>query len=177
MLKRSLSVLLALSLGLFLVACEVQNDTDATEGDTVTGDGVALDTTPLPCSDDGICEDQCALDGNFDPDCFYGVAECKDADATALLENWFAGTMKDKMSPNARNCDWTVGKCDAQFRCDDGVASPRPCFCDPDCYTSADGVPTGLVDPCTADDHCDTWCPTGLDPDCSGNADDGKYCQ
>lgn len=44
----------------------------------------------------------------------------------------------------------------------------NPCACDSDC---------DLYETCEGDGHCDTWCPTGSDPDCDGQSGDGKYCQ
>jgi hypothetical protein len=173
MLKRSLAFVVAMAMGLFVMGCEVQNDTDAAGDDVAAGDGAEGDTTPAdPCpgTADWACDPICAEEGTFDADCFTTTAKCGDADSTALLTEWFNGTFHDVMSENTRNCNWTDGVCDAQFRC-----SLKRCFCDPDCYNDAVD-PMEAMPACAEDGHCDTWCPTGEDADCAGNADDGKYC-
>ncbi len=62
-------------------------------------------------------------------------------------------------------CDYNDGICEAAFRC-----NPVTCSCDRDCLR-------GERHACDPDDHCDSWCPRGLDPDCEGDPDDGKYCE
>jgi hypothetical protein len=173
MLKRSLALVMVAGLGLFLAACEVQNDTDSTEGDVMVGDGAGTDTAPVdecPGTTAWACDEACAEGGIFDADCYTTVAKCGDANSTALLTDWFNGTYGPVMSENTRNCNWTDGVCDSQFRC-----SNKRCFCDPDCYNDAVD-PMEAMPACAEDGHCDTWCPTGEDLDCAGNADDGKYC-
>lgn len=170
MLKRSLALIALLAFG--LLGCEVQNDTDSSGTTDVTEDGTG-DVGPIdPCP--GVtgwtCDEECAANGIFDADCYTTVAKCGDANSTALLTDWFNGTYHDVMSENTRNCNWTDGVCDAQFRC-----SNKRCFCDPDCYDDA-ADPIVAMPACGEDGHCDTWCPTGEDADCAGNADDGKYC-
>ena len=167
--KRSLTILMMLALGLFVFACEVEDDTTDTVAETVTDvDDSDVDTDPCLT---GVCSEACAVKGDFDADCFQAEAECVGADAQAILTAWFEGAYTDVMSPNTRNCDWTPLICDTQFRC-----NAIHCFCDPDCYVKdADGnyeTPPS----CSDDGHCDSWCPTGGDVDCAGDADDGKYC-
>ena len=211
--KRSLTILMMLALGLFVFACEVEDDTTDTVDET-TG----AETTPLECDKhDGLCDPDCVAEGTFDPDCcmaedmdgvcdaakakdgkcdpdcydatlLEGEKDCRDNDDfEAILEDWFQGFGADGekwMSPTARNCDWTPAVCDAQFRCDAGVAVPRPCFCDPDCYAhTATGELLEIMLPCDEDGHCDTWCPTDTDPDCpmdndgdGVDEDDGAKC-
>ncbi|GMV41835.1 MAG: hypothetical protein AMXMBFR64_35510 [Myxococcales bacterium] len=58
-------------------------------------------------------------------------------------------------------CDYNP-VCEAAMKCSSGK-----CSCDPECNHG---------EACGADGHCDTWCPTGVDADCAGSPDDGKYC-
>lgn len=55
-------------------------------------------------------------------------------------------------------CDWHDSICEPSAEC-----STDACGCDPDCDS-----PSLLPGPCGRDGHCDTWCPTGADPDCEG---------
>lgn len=83
-------------------------------------------------------------------------------------------TDPDCQGPGPCDCDWYDWVCEASARC-----SSETCACDADCHTA------GVSDiACTADSHCDTWCPTGVDPDCGGAVNEdcapgptsGDYC-
>ena len=173
---KRMSILMALMLGLFVVACEVEDDADTTD-DTAVAE--TTDTTEEDAGDTdpcitGECSEECAATGLMDIDCMPTGAECKEAYASTMLQAWKDGQYTDVMSENTLNCDWTPGICDAQFRCRD-----IHCFCDPDCYVEdAAEAGTYLDAPvCSDDAHCDSWCPTGVDPDCASEPDkDGKYC-
>ena len=178
MLKRSLAFVMAMGLGLFLVACEVQNDTDSTEGDVTVGDGVTGDTTDqCPGTTEWACDEQCAEDGVFDPDCI--APNCNAAEAVALIVAWKASGKANLLPANDDTCAYynadgsspygaddavhKVAVCEAQFKC-----SNIACFCDPDC--------AGGIEPCGADGHCDSWCLKDTDPDCAGDEKNGKGC-
>jgi hypothetical protein len=100
----------------------------------------------------------CGEDGTCNPSCRYD-ADCACAsDGTC---NPSCRADPDCAKPSC-SCDYTPGTCEVKSKC-----SPDVCTCDDDC--------TG-VSPCGSDGHCDTWCPTDWDPDCAGDADNGKYC-
>jgi len=61
------------------------------------------------------------------------------------------------------DCDFYAGICEP-----DSPGSTTACACDPDC--------TGGT-PCDSDGHCDTWCPSGADPDCTCACDYNEYCE
>lgn len=86
-------------------------------------------------------------------------AEC--GGGKVCVENGTGAILTAALS-DACDCDWTPSICEPGDRC-----SGDKCACDLDCAHQ---------DPCVEDAHCDTWCPTGTDPDCAGNPDDGKYC-
>jgi hypothetical protein len=190
--KKWMAMLAALMASVAVSGCETLNnlDSDATDGeatvdasggstdtDAVTSDDTGASTTdtgpvgptdPCPGTADWSCDLMCAEAGTLDNDCNTSTSKCDDPKAQATLKSWMAGKYKSVMSEKTPNCDWTPGKCDAQFRC-----SNKRCFCDPDCYDDATLAPKPA---CSSDGHCDTWCPKGEDPDCKGKADDGKYC-
>jgi hypothetical protein len=66
-------------------------------------------------------------------------------------------------------CDFWGFVCEAKDQC-----SAVVCDCDPDCQDTC--TANELLAPCRTDGHCDTYCPTGTDPDCVGDPDDGKFC-
>lgn len=82
-----------------------------------------------------------------DPDCSGGGEACS---ADARCDTWCPANVDPDC---ACNCDYNDGICEAASR-----DSSATCRCDADC---ADGH-----EACEADAHCDTWCPTGVDPDC-----------
>jgi hypothetical protein len=140
------------------------------EGLTCSGGACKEDQDPCVA---GECSVECAAIGAFDIDCLPAGAECQEAYAATILQTWKDGEYGDVMSENVLNCDWTPGICDAQFRCRD-----VHCFCDPDCYIEDSASPGTYLEPpvCAYDGNCDSWCPTGVDPDCAGSDKDGKYC-
>jgi hypothetical protein len=119
----------------------------------VDGDGYGIDVAKCLCEPwaagkytataAGDCDDK-------DPAVHPGSAEVcdgKDNDCDGKTDNAAEGCACD--------CDYFSGICEAAEQ-----NSAVACACDPDC--EAGGVP------CAFDDHCDTWCPTGADPDCAG---------
>lgn len=161
-------LVLILSLGLLITGCEVDEGGDVTESDTITANDTAEgdtveETTANPCIEDNTCNvDDCALLGNYDPDCHALSCTAKgsqagghteqniDPEAKQIIDQWKADGY-DYSDISA--CDWYSGICEAQFK-DSNIA----CFCDADC--------TEGVEPCASDGHCDNWCPAGYDPDC-----------
>lgn len=107
----------------------------------------------LACESDGYCNaSKCTL--AEDPDC-NPAAPC---DPMSCGYN--------KWDP-ACDCNYYGGVCEIVAHCSQAV-----CACDTDCTP-----PGGELKPgCVADDHCDSWCPTGSDPDCAGSAKDGAKC-
>lgn len=94
------------------------------------------------CTADGICDGRCSND----PDC--GSQDCT------------AGNTCNSRCTMDTDCRQ---KCPCDFNKD--ICEPVEenstvrCGCDPDCLNQD-------AAPCTKDGHCDTWCPTGTDPDC-----------
>lgn len=93
------------------------------------------------CLADGFCDQVCASD----PDC-AGVSCAGDGvcEATCSDDPDCFGTCP---------CDYYGGICEAIE-----PDTTDKCGCDPTC--------AGDAESCGADDHCDTWCPEGTDPDC-----------
>jgi hypothetical protein len=105
---------------------------------------------------------------NFDP----GGAACAaedgrptDPDCNTAIKG--LGDTSNKFWDPGCECNYWGGICEAIAKCANAV-----CLCDTDC-TTPDGA---LESACVFDFHCDTFCPTGEDPDCSGE-DDGKWCE
>ncbi len=57
------------------------------------------------------------------------------------------------------SCDYYFGVCETK-----SANKETACACDPDC--KVDGQRDVLKNACVADDHCDSWCPLLVDPDC-----------
>jgi|GEM_PF-2852274 len=171
MLKRSLALVAMLTLG--LMGCEVQNDTDATEGDGVEQDttGDVGPTDPCPGVTGWACDETCAIEGTFDPDCFVAGGCDASTQAKDLIKAWKAEGWADQLPTTSDKCDFNPGVCEIQFKC-----NTIPCFCDEDCYVKNTDGTWATPPTCTSDGHCDTWCVKGTDPDCANNPDDGKYC-
>ena len=66
---------------------------------------------------------------------------------------------------NYCRCDFYFDVCEARKK-----DSQSACQCDPDCEPKikslADISEFQLKDPCMKDEHCDSWCPSFIDPDC-----------
>jgi hypothetical protein len=180
--KRVLWSVLALVAGLYVAGCEVDNaESETTGGDTITGevsDETAGEVVADPCpgvdqntvDQTSTCDENCVSTGTFDPDC--NSDGCLSTNAQKIITH-YKGLGKSFGTKDT--CDYNYGQdathpavCEVMFRCSD-----LPCFCDPDCFDTENAV-------CTADDHCDTWCPTDIDPDCVGKTKEegnGKYCE
>ena len=104
------------------------------------------------CELDGMCNFLCVdVEGTpQDPDCNPNVP----------------GKGESAQQNPSCDCDYWGFVCEAASQC-----SSTACDCDPDC-----AHPTETIEPCGADLHCDTWCPTGTDWDCANLSEDGKYC-
>jgi hypothetical protein len=168
--KRSLTILAMLALGMFLFACEVEDDATDAVDDTTAGE-VAADVDDDPCLT-ATCSADCAEAGDFDADCLPVEENCKDTIAQVILTDWANGMYAEDLNLDDLKCDYNENICEAQFKCSDAH-----CFCDIDCYMKdADG--NWEAPPvCAEDGHCDSWCPTDSDPDCeAGDAKNGKYC-
>lgn len=61
------------------------------------------------------------------------------------------------------SCDYYFGVCETK-----ATNKETACACDPDC--KLDGYSGVLKGACGADDHCDSWCPPFVDPDCLQSA-------
>jgi hypothetical protein len=100
-----------------------------------------------------ICEPgapNSAVACSCDPDCSGGKQPCGD---DGHCDSWCpAGVDPDC----GCSCDYNE-YCEAAER-----DSSETCLCDPDCE------PHDWA--CSDDGHCDTWCPTGYDPDCGKDA-------
>lgn len=128
----------------------------------ICGDGTCNGTeTCNTCSQDCACAPFCG-DGHCDDDescTVEGLEEAGDCVADCGYCD----------QPDC-DCDYNEDVCEPEEK-----NSTVACYCDPDCE---------FLDPCDADDHCDTWCPAGTDPDCGssegycgdGTCDDGEYC-
>ncbi len=72
------------------------------------------------------------------------------------LSAWLIGELAPAamiaVPPEPCDCDYNAA-CEAAER-----DSTQTCACDPDC--------AGGHEACEADEHCDTWCSAGADPDC-----------
>ncbi len=113
------------------------------------------------CGQDGHCDTWCPT--SVDPDCIGDPDDGKYCEnpSECSADGWCDTSCGyDPDCGGTCDCDGTNGICDAGARC-----SEYGCDCDPDCGTA-----------CDLDSHCDTWCPTSVDPDCIGDPDDGKYC-
>ena len=99
-----------------------------------------------PCAEDDLCDDWCPAGADLD----CGAVEVCDP---AL---WYDEDCKD---PDCA-CDYHDAICEIGAKDDPNL---KPCFCDEDC---------GVTDEaCSADEHCDTWCPDQTDPDCGAAPD------
>jgi len=171
-----------------VVGCELEgggplDDEFADTGTTDTGNTTDTggEVPPERCIADGVCEPGC---GGADPDC--GVCSCDrqvgrcdagapnstarcDCDPDCAGAGAFAcgtdgscdtycpsGSDPDCAPPPPAECacDYYRNVCEARSR-----GSSDVCACDPDC--------AGGRSACSDDGHCDTFCPDGVDPDCS----------
>ncbi|MCA9523047.1 MAG: metallophosphoesterase [Myxococcales bacterium] len=111
-------------------------------------DGTQLYKSPvrtkikLDCGADGVCDGRCASD----PD-------CSSQDCTAGNSCNIHCTM-DVDCRSDCPCDFNKDICEPLEK-----GSTTRCACDPDCMNED-------AAPCKKDGHCDSWCPTGTDPDC-----------
>jgi hypothetical protein len=127
-------------------ACAPSADPDCTPSPACT-----CDALPNVCN---VTASGSATPCACDPDCAARSA-CSDDDYcdTACPEN---------TDPNCRcNCNYNENVCEARAR-----GSREACICDIDC------VPAGQA--CTRDSHCDSWCPSGVDPDCAPFSGNGQ---
>jgi hypothetical protein len=122
------------------------------------------------------CMDECMPSGSTQcSSSGGGTRMCGNFDADSCLE--FGPTTSCSSGQTCRasgssascvaacSCDYNMGICEPAAR-----SSTAPCTCDPDC--------TGGAMPCQGDGHCDTWCPAGVDPDCTACACDyNPYCE
>ncbi|NUN14159.1 MAG: hypothetical protein HUU55_11045 [Myxococcales bacterium] len=163
-----LGAFLAFGLGFGVTACEVEDSegdatgtTDTTGGsDTTGGEDTGGGECPSPtlCGEDGFCNILCGENNGLPIDFDCNINTPANSDKA-----------DNKTSPNSCSCDYWGFVCEASEKC-----TSTPCDCDADCADVC--TDATLIAPCGADDHCDTWCPTGVDPDCAGDPEDGKYC-
>jgi hypothetical protein len=123
---------------LALGACEIIDDLSDAQ-DAVGG----ADTTEQYCIADQWCDPDC----QYDPDC--GSAPDCTSDSWC---NPDCATGNDPDCQSECSCDYNEF-CEAAAK-----GSSSTCTCDTDC--------AGGKSACSADYHCDTFCPTGVDPDC-----------
>ena len=111
----------------------------------------------------------CEADGYCNPHCVdeEGTPTDEDCNPVTPLNS------EDSSKSDTCDCDYWGFVCEAAAKC-----STHPCPCDPDCAGSVghDEILVGEIAACNADEHCDSWCPTGADPDCEGHEWDGKQC-
>jgi hypothetical protein len=181
-----ISTVFALIVGLAVMGCEVEDDSDASDttgGDTGGGGDSTLPGTEdcdnsadddgdgdVDC-DDSDCADEpacvvvnCAENGSCNPDCVdAGTNLPTDPDCNQCTPE----TSDESCQNPSCSCDYWGFVCEAEKKCSD-----VPCECDPDCID----LEQGLFEACNSDGHCDTWCKTDVDPDCSGDPDNGKHC-
>jgi tartrate-resistant acid phosphatase type 5 len=93
------------------------------------------------CGADGFCDQLCSAD--------------VDCEAVSCLED---GQCERTCSDDP-DC-WGTCACDYYPGICEVIENPSSvkCGCDPACAADAQA--------CVADEHCDTWCPDGVDPDC-----------
>lgn len=136
---------LLVALGIVFIAfagCEIIDDLSDAQ-DTAGG----AETTEQYCIADQWCDPEC----NYDPDCGSGP-DCTN-------DNWCnpdCATGGDPDCAVACTCDYHDGICEPTAK-----ESSAACACDDDC--------AGGKTPCGDDGHCDTWCPSGTDPDCGSS--------
>lgn len=124
------------------------------------------------CELDGTCDARCTADPDCGCTCNFNPGICEpqakgqttacscDPDCLPDKKPCALDGHCDSWCP--ANTDPDCGSCDCNFN--DGICEPQskgtttPCPCDPDCANGKQ--------PCAADGHCDSWCPTGTDPDC-----------
>jgi hypothetical protein len=108
-------------------------------------------TTACHCDDDCIGKSPCGADSHCDTWCpsgtdpYCGSADC---DQSAFFD--------PDCKSSGCSCDYHNNVCEMEIKND---ANMKPCYCDSDCSDE-------YFDPCGGDSHCDTWCPSGQDPDC-----------
>lgn len=182
----------ALSFG--FIGCDTDDEGDATD---TKQEEAKVEVAEGPCIADNLCNTvDCgggkpkAWGANTDPDCNDTACncnynpnicepaskgstdacacdwDCQDADPCSKdghCDLWCPkGTDLD--CPDC-DCDYNQNVCEAAVKC-----STTICDCDIDCAE-------GAFLPCSADNHCDSWCPTDADPDCANDPDkNGKYC-
>lgn len=150
-----------------------EDDDDAGNGGG--GDADDEDTDDNSCRSDGTCEGGCnPPDPDCDCDCDRNSTACDalragsssacDCDpdcGVACLSDDYCDSFCDDDPDCASECecDYFSNVCEAA---EDGTTDV--CDCDDDCGAGDDA--------CSSDDHCDTFCPDGEDPDC----DDEPEC-
>jgi len=136
--------------GSYMAACDFgEGGDDATEEEIQTADP---DVSTGPACGDNACngnEDCASCPG----DCGECGAECGD-DACNGDEDCTTCAADCGECPECE-CDYNGGICEAAEN-----PSTVACDCDPDCE--------GGGQACSADGHCDTYCPKNEDPDCEG---------
>jgi hypothetical protein len=123
------------------------------------------------CTGDGFCDSLCEADPDCECSCDYFTDVCEAAeentDETCACDPDCAGDLEacslddhcdsycpTDVDPDCEcSCDYFTGVCEAA---EDG--STATCRCDLDCQSGETA--------CSEDDHCDSWCPAGTDPDC-----------
>ena len=121
------------------------------------------------CAEDLFCDPYCLSDPDCDCGCDYNpVCEAMSRDSTEPCdcdpdcrgggEACSLDDHCDTWCPADVDPDCSCG-CDYNPVCEvEARGSTVACGCDPDC--------AGGEVPCGDDGHCDTWCPSGTDPDC-----------
>jgi hypothetical protein len=146
--------------------------TTDTGRDTSDSSGGGRDTD-LGCGADNACNSTCASD----PDCEPASCDCDDTDE--VCDNASSGGTGNCACDD--DCNGTSACRDDDY-CDDSCPADADPNCDCACDYNADvceSVRRGSTDECECDfdcevspgtckfdDHCDTFCPAGVDPDC-----------
>lgn len=115
----------------------------------------------------GVCVDVCGCDfiaGVCEPGTPDSTAACAcDGDCAGGGSPCVADAYCDSWCPAGADPDCGCA-CDYNEYCEAAsVGSSATCTCDPSCELHEVA--------CSDDGHCDTWCPTGVDPDCGTGVD------
>ena len=138
---------------------------------------VATKCSTTECATDPDCEEWYACDSDEHCDTWCTTGSDPDCAGTAGDGKYCGGTQEcvadDYCDESCASdpdcgggpcsCNYNANVCEVSQKC-----SESECSCDPDC---------GQAYACDWDGHCDTWCSTGADPDCTGTSGDGKYCE
>lgn len=149
MVRRAWTIAVAAGL---LVASSCDDATDAGDAGADANADADADADSCACDRQGGACDASEPGSTAACACDADCAASPPCDADEACDDW----CPEGVDPDcaACDCDFYSGFCEAA-----AVGSTDRCACDGDC--------TGTHRACEGDSHCDTWCPSDVDPDCA----------